>query len=82
MLQIIVPGDFEVDIEQKDDKVELIVLAGCVPVARITAEKVFKIFRGDDISTCKIRITQIHFELAMNDLSFRVSGLPVEAQTR
>ena len=81
VLQIIVPGDIEVDINQEDDIVEMVFLHRCIPIARITAEKVFKIFRGDDVSTCKIRITQIHFDLAVNDLSFRVSGLPIEAQT-
>lgn len=80
MLQILIPQCVEIDLNQDQDKVEMFVLMNNSPIVRILAEKVFKVFHGDDVSTCKIKVTQIHIDLASLDLSFRVSGLPIEAQ--
>ena len=81
MLQILIPQCIEIDLNQDQDKVEMFILMNNSPIVRIVAEKVFKVFRGDDVSMCKIKITQIHLDLASINLSFRVSGLPVEVQT-
>lgn len=67
VLQILIPQSVEIDLNEDQEKVEMFILVNNTPIARILAEKIFKVFHGDDVSTCKI-----HLVLA--------NSMPVEAQ--